>query len=94
MLTPINRIFLVYMTVVGIAAGVAFVVKPEVRDFQIPAYFWIVIAMALFEGVTFVRGRGAPGSVISMGIRVGGFLLAVLLMIAIPGAAGIPGPRF
>jgi ABC-type transport system involved in cytochrome c biogenesis permease component len=93
-MTPINRIFLAYMTAVGLAAGVAFLVKPEVRDVQIPAYFWIVIAMALFEGTAFARGRGAPGSVITMGIRVGGFLLAVLLMVAIPFAAGVPGPKF
>ena len=93
-MTPINRIFLIYMVVVGLAAGVAFVAVPAVRAFQIPAYFWIVIAMALFEGFSFWRGRGAPGSVITMGIRVGGFLLGVLLMLAVPYAAGIPGPKF
>jgi uncharacterized membrane protein HdeD (DUF308 family) len=93
-MTPINRLFLAYMAVVGLAAGVIFLVKPEVRDFQIPAYFWIVIAMALFEGFSFWRGRGAPGSVITMGFRVAGFLLGVLLMVAIPFAAGIPGPKF
>jgi ABC-type transport system involved in cytochrome c biogenesis permease component len=82
------------MVVVGLAAGLAFIVKPDVRDFQMPAYFWIVIAMALFEGISFWRGRGAPGSVITMGIRLAGFVLAVLLMIAIPYAAGIPGPKF
>ena len=57
-MTPINRFFLGFMIVAGLAAGAALVVKPELRDFRISPYFWILIAMAVFDVAAFARGRG------------------------------------
>jgi hypothetical protein len=93
-LTPINRWFLGFMSVAGLAAGSALIAKPELRDFRISPYFWILIAMALFEFAAFARGRGAPGTMIAMEIRLLGFIVAVVLMVALPVIAGSPGRLF
>jgi hypothetical protein len=69
-MTQINRIFLGFMIVAGFAAGFMLVARPELRDFRISPYFWILIAMALFEFAVFARGRGTPGTMIAMEIRL------------------------
>jgi hypothetical protein len=93
-MTAINRIFLGFMIVAGLAAGAALVARPELRDLRVPPYFWILIAMLLFELAAFARGSGAPGTMITMEIRLLGFVLAVVLMIALPVVAGSPGSLF
>ena len=93
-MTQINRIFLGFMIAAGLAAGLVLVARPELRDFRISPYFWILIAMALFEFAAFARGRGAPGTMIAMEIRLLGFVLSVVLMILVPVLAGSPGRLF
>jgi hypothetical protein len=61
-MTAINRIFLGFMIVAGLAAGAALAARPELRDLRVPPYFWILIAMLLFELAAFARGSGVPGS--------------------------------
>ena len=63
-------------------------VKPETRDYRISPYFWVLLAMALFELLAFARGRGAPGTAVTMDVRVSGFLMAIVLMVVIPIVAG------
>ena len=89
-MTSIDRIFLGYTLLAGLAAGAVLVAKPELRDFGISPFFWIVIAMAAFELMCFARGGGAPGATITMGIRLVGFALALAMMIAVQAAAGSP----
>ncbi|TMI98327.1 MAG: hypothetical protein E6G97_26315 [Alphaproteobacteria bacterium] len=93
-MTGINRIFLGFMIVAGLAAGFVLVAKPELRDFRISPYFWILIAMALFELAAFARGRGAPGTMLAIEIRLLGFVLAIVLMVAVPILAGSPARLF
>ena len=93
-MTTINRIFLGFMIVAGLGAGALLVARPELREFRVSPYFWILIAMALFEFAAFARGRGAPGTTIAMEIRLLGFVLAVVLMVAVPILAGSPGRLF
>ena len=50
--------------------------------------------MAVFEFAAFARGRGAPGTMIAMEIRLLGFVLSVVLMILVPVLAGSPGRLF
>jgi hypothetical protein len=88
----INHIFLAFMAVVGAAVGIILVAVPESRDFRLPPYFWVLIAMAVFELLAFARRRGALGTVVTMDARLGGFLLAIVLMVAIPMVSG-PSPR-
>jgi hypothetical protein len=89
----INHLFLAFMGVVGEAVGII-LVKPETRDYRISPYFWMLLAMALFELLAFARGRGAPGTAVTMDIRVSGFLMAIVLMVVIPIVAGSPARLF
>jgi hypothetical protein len=86
----INRLFLAFMCLVGAAVGLVLVLRPESRDLRVPPYFWVLIAMALFELIAFARGRGAPGTVVAMEARLAGFVLAIVLMVVIPIVAGSP----
>jgi hypothetical protein len=86
----INHLFLAFMAVVGAAVGIILVMKPEARDFRVSPYFWVLLAMVLFELLAFARGRGAPGTVVTMtmDVRVSGFLMAIVLMVVIPIVSG------
>jgi hypothetical protein len=86
----INHIFIAFMVVVGAAVGIALVIAPDLRNFRISPYFWVLIAMAIFELLAFARGRGAPGTVVAMEARLLGFVLAIVLMVVIPIIAGSP----
>jgi hypothetical protein len=66
----INHIFIAFMVVVGAAVGIALVIAPDLRNFRISPYFWVLIAMAIFELLAFARGRGAPGAVVAMEARL------------------------
>src|SRR3954454_11946518 len=54
---------------------------PRLPDFTV---FLGAVAMVLFELLAFARGRGAPGTVVTMDVRVSGFLMAIVLMVVIP----------
>lgn len=86
----IDRLFIAFMTLCGLVTAGVLVLFPQSREFRIAPYFWILIAMAVFEGVAFARNRGAPGPVIAMESRVIGFVVAIALMLLIPYAAGLP----
>jgi hypothetical protein len=80
----INHVFLAFMTVTGAAVGIVLVMAPQIRDFRVSPYFWVLIAMAMFELAAFARGRGEPGTVVAMEARLCGFVLAIVLMVVIP----------
>ena len=66
----LNHLFLGFMALIGAAVGALLVAKPAVRDFGLPPYFWILIAMLLFELAVFLRTRRAPGATIAMEVRL------------------------
>jgi hypothetical protein len=84
----IDRIFIGFMILVGVAIGVIVTLRPEVREFRVAPYFWVLIAMVAFEAVNFARGRGAPGTMIATEARLLGFVLGIVLMVVIPLLAG------
>jgi hypothetical protein len=90
----INRLFIAFAVLVGIAAGILLVAVPHARDFRVSPYFWVLLAILTFDLIAYARGRGAPGTMIAMEARVLGFVLAVLLSIFIPILAGSPGRLF
>jgi hypothetical protein len=89
----IDRLFIAFMAVCGLATAAILVFFPQSREFAIAPYFWVLIAMAIFEGVAFACNRGAPGTIIAMESRVIGFMVAIALMLAIPYLAGVPLAR-
>jgi hypothetical protein len=80
----IDRILIAFMIVTGTAVGVVPILWPQAREFRLSPYFWVLIALGVFELINFARGRGAPGTLISIEARLLGFVIAIVLMIVIP----------
>ena len=83
----INRVFIGYMILVGVVLGVIVAIRPGLRDFPVPPQMWVLIFMLLFEAGISAWYRVAPGSAITMVVRLAGFIVAALLTILIPIAA-------
>jgi hypothetical protein len=86
----IDRVFFGYMALVGVLIGAILVAAPPVGDFFIKPYFWVLIAVALFEGGTSLYRRNAPGAMLTVQARMIGFAIGLALMVAIPTLAGSP----
>ncbi len=89
----IDRIFIALMTLCGLFNALVLVLFPESREFRVPPYLWVIIAMVIFEGAAYARSRGAPGTMIAMDSRVIGFLIAIVLTLGGPYVAGMPLAR-
>lgn len=90
----IDRLFLGYMTLVGIAIGAILIAAPQVGDYFIKPYFWVLIAVGLFEGGVYLVRRSTPGPVLSAQARLIGFVIGILLMVVLPTLAGSPARFF
>lgn len=86
----VDRIFFAYIALVGAAVGVTLVVAPQVQNFAIKPYFWILIAVGLFDGGIYLLGRASPGATLTMNARLAGFVIGIVLMVVIPMLAGAP----
>jgi hypothetical protein len=86
----VDRIFLGFMVLVGALVGALLVVAPQIQDFAIKPYFWVLIAVGLFDGVNYFLGRTAPGAMLTMSARLAGFVLGIVAMVVIPTLAGAP----
>jgi hypothetical protein len=86
----VDRIFFAYMVLVGIVAGAILVAAPQVQNFAIKPYFWVLIAVGLFDGGLYLLGRTTPGQMLTMGARLAGFVFGIVLMVVIPTIAGAP----
>lgn len=86
----IDRVFFGYMTLVGIVTGAILAVAPTAGDFWIKPYFWVLVAVALFEAGTSLYRRNTPGTLLTMQGRLIGFVIGIVLMVAIPMLAGSP----
>jgi hypothetical protein len=84
-----GRIFILYSFVVGLAAGSVLVWVPKSRTVGLEPYFWVLIALALFEVIAYTRRGREPGPPVTMAVRIGGFVIALALMYLIPVAAGV-----
>jgi len=84
----IDRIFIVFCMAIGMIGAAILVFRPDAQSFWIPPYFWVLIAMALFEAALVVVKGDMLGSRISNFSRVLGLLLGIALMVGVPILAG------
>jgi hypothetical protein len=84
-----NVLFLVFALFVGLTAGNIIMLVPQSRTIGLEPYYWVLIALALFEIVVFLRRGGAGGPPVTMLTRLSGFIIALALMFLIPMVAGI-----
>ena len=90
----LDRIFFGYMALAGALSGALLVAAPQLQNFWIKPYFWVVLAVVLFDlGVYLIR-RNAPGTMLSMQARLLGFVVGIVLLVAIPMLAGSPARFF
>ncbi len=78
------------MVVVGVAIGATLVVTPYVQDFVVKPYFWVLIAVGLFDVAVYAVRGTAPAKTLTMNVRLVGFGIGIALMVAIPMLAGAP----
>ena len=86
----LDRWFFGYMALAGLATGAILVAAPQAQDFLIKPYFWILIAVVVFDLAAYLLGRNAPGTMLSMNARLLGFVIGVVLMVAVPTLAQAP----
>jgi hypothetical protein len=85
----IERIYWAYMALIGLMAGAVLIAAPQVQDKGIKPFFWILIAVGLFDLGLYVRGRGGPWTMLTMNARVIGFFIGIALMVGVALAAGV-----
>ena len=86
----LDRIFFGYMALVGVATGAILVIAPFVQDFVIKPYFWILIAVGVFDVVLYAIRGTAPANALTMNARLIGFGIGIALMVVIALLAGAP----
>jgi len=86
----LERIFYGYMALVGIASGALLAAVPRAQDFVIKPYFWVLLAVGLFDGAVYLIGRNAGGAMLTMNARLIGFVIGIVLMVAVAMLAGAP----
>lgn len=84
----VDKVFYVYMAVVGLATGGVLARYPQVHDIALKPYFWIMIAIALFDGAVFLMSRHAPWEMLTTNARLIGFGIGIALMVLLPWLAG------
>ena len=86
----INRIFFCYMTIVGALTGAILIAVPSAGDGWFRPYFWVLVAVALFDVSATLVLRSPPGAALAMQTRLIGFGIGITLMVALPSIAGTP----
>ena len=86
----LDKIFYVYMAAVGLFTGLLLVYVATARDFVIPPFLWIVLAIGLFDvGNTFVP-RGGPMPMLTNLTRGIGLAIGLAVMWAVTAYDGAP----
>lgn len=84
-----DRIFLGYMALIGLLTGAILVAIPGIGDSWFKPYFWVLIAVAVFDGAVILLRRSQPTrGMVSIEAKLLGFVIGILLMVAVPTLAG------
>lgn len=84
----IDHLFFAYMALVGAAAALILIVAPQAGNFFIKPYFWVLLAVAAFDIVTYTRAQGDREAMIGMDARLLGFVIGIVTMIVIKTLSG------
>lgn len=90
----IDHLFFVYMALVGIAAALILIVAPQAGSFFIKPYFWVLLAVAAFDVVTYARAQGNRDAMIGMDARLLGFVIGIVTMIVLKTLSGSTASMF
>jgi uncharacterized membrane protein HdeD (DUF308 family) len=80
----LDRTFYFFMALVGILAGVVLARSPQAAELALRPYFWILIAVALFDLWSYLRGAAATGGMLSLNQRILGFAIGLIWMVLVP----------
>jgi hypothetical protein len=86
----IDRIFYAYCLAAGIVLGAALVRWPQIADFTIKPFFWMLGIVAAFDLTAFVLGKGEPGTMLSGQARFIGLLVGIVIIAAVSWWFSIP----
>ena len=85
----IDRIFFGYMAAVGLLAAVILIAVPGIGDTWFKPYFWVLIAVALFDvAVVLLRQKQPTLPPVSIEAKLLGFVIGIVVMVTIPALAG------
>ena len=87
----LDYLFFGLMAVIGAVCGAILVAVPKAQNFVIAPYFWVLIAMGLFELVVVLLRQTRPElPMLSTPARLLGLMIGVGLMLIIAAAGGAP----
>lgn len=84
----LDHLFFAYMAFVGFASGAILIAMPQAGNTIIKPYFWVLIAVGIFDLATYLRANGVPGTMLGMDARLLGFVIGVVIMVVMTMLAG------
>jgi hypothetical protein len=87
----LDYLFFGFMALVGAATGAIIVAVPKAQSFAIAPYFWVLIAMAVFDGAVLLLRQSRPElPMLTTPARLLGLVIGVGLMLGIAAMGGAP----
>ena len=87
----LDYLFFGFMALVGAATGAIIVAVPKAQNLAIAPYFWVLIAMALFDGAVLLLRQSRPQlPMLTTPARLLGLVIGVGLMLGIAAMGGAP----
>lgn len=87
---PLYQIYYFYMAVVGIVSGLIMVRSPEVASYIIKPYFWVLIAVAVFDIACYFRGQ----RMLALNYKIIGFVIGLVWLFLLPYLFGVQAYLF
>ena len=77
------------MALIGLCAAAILIAIPGISNGWFKPYFWVLIAVALFDGVVILLRQSQPNRpTVSIEAKLLGFVIGIVLMVVIPTLAG------